>query len=251
MRSIKNFAFALATGALLASPLLAGGARAEPPPGGYQDGSDPGAAPQGGDPTQPYANGGGDQVQPYAGGGPGQPYAQTPDEEGASEGRGIQYGAHLLFPVWLTEPVAGYSVNPGIALHGRIGWEFPGGLAAELGLGVMGNEVLHVSDETLDYSLTGWWISGGGRFSFLNPSALVPFVGAALQINVWNECPTGSCTADSYATVAVVGTAGLIWEMTADLGIEAGINATISAPGDVFESSQTFISPFAGATLYY
>src|SRR5262245_53370777 len=55
---------------------------------------------------------------------------------GAQQGRGIEYGGHLVVPVWLTEDLIN---NPGIGFQGRVGWEFAGGFTAELIVGFMTN----------------------------------------------------------------------------------------------------------------
>lgn len=174
--------------------------------------------------------------------------AQAADTRQA--GRGIEYGAHLIVPIWTDSTL---NLSPGFGVQGRVGWEFPGGLTPELNIGVMFNQwdigdVLGVSVST---NLTNFWVGGGLRYAFLNPSAFVPFVGAGIALNVWN---CSDCT-DSSArlTVSFNGLAGFAYEITQQIALEAGVQVNYSLKGEVFADGTTplWISPFLGGTFYF
>lgn len=230
-------------------------ARAEDPPSPFaepapdESGRDPAQdpAPQGPVVIQPG------QTQPQNQPSPGQaqpgPPQQTQAQSGQAReagGRGILYGGHVLVPIWLTQPANTADIRAAVAARFRFGWEFPYGLSAELGVGYHYAGFRDSSD-----SLNGYFFQGGGRFSFLNPSALVPFVGVGAQINVWNGCGPCRAPADNNVTVGVQVPVGLIYEITAHIGIELGVEtAVLFHTAGFFDGAQVTLSPFVGATLY-
>jgi opacity protein-like surface antigen len=173
----------------------------------------------------------------------------------AQEGRGIEYGAYLTVPIFVGG-VMGDATNVGVGILGRIGWEFGSGFAAELNIGVQYNGATLVdlgTGSTFDGGVTNVWGGAGLRYSFLNPSALVPFVGLGLQLNFWGaDDGSGSTTNDSMA-VGFNALAGLAYEVSADLAIEAGLRWDISGKGsnNIPGEATSYLSPFVGATLYY
>ncbi len=181
------------------------------------------------------------------------PQQQAPQEQPATaaQGRGIEYGAHLLVPVWLTDEGA---LNPGFGIQGRIGWEFGGGFSTEINLGAMFNGY-----KDFDATLSNVWLGGGARYAFLNPSAFVPFVGAGLKLNFWGACAvvdTGVgtetiCSDERELTLGLNATVGAAYEIGPYFAIEFGANVDLTFPGDVFEESELYVSPFVGGTLYY
>lgn len=231
---------------LLACALLAPGqaALAEPPPGGYGEPAPDGYA----QPTAQPA-----YAQPTA-----QPVQQQPAVQPATaeEGRGIQYGFHLIVPIWLTDlndvstgSPAVVRAAPGLGIQGRIGWEFPGGLSGEINLGGMINTISYggtLSEQTLD----AFWLGAGLRYAFLNRTAWVPFVGVGVQLTGWGDNVCGSGCSRTY-TLGVNGIVGLVLEINQYLGLEAGVQVMGSSKGETFSRPQLIVSPLAGLTLYY
>jgi hypothetical protein len=182
----------------------------------------------------------------------------------AQQGRGIEYGAYLMVPIFMTTPHENTtSVEPGLGLVGRIGWEFGGGLTLE---GMIGGHVNNATivdrdDAELTNTFTNVFVGGGIRYSFLNPSALVPFLGAGLQLNLWGaslDIEGDSIPQENdYVALGASAVAGLAYEVSADLAIEGGLRADFTTlprnpfGTSVFDRGQLMLSPFLGATLYY
>lgn len=197
----------------------------------------------------------------------GQVQAQpTPDASAnaqAQQGRGIEYGAYLTVPVFLSALSSDGEIvpDPGIGLIGRIGWEFGGGFTTELMLGGHANTVtLDASSLFSNFTVTNIFVGAGVRYSFLNASALVPFIGGGLQLNFWGTDSTEdgvASTTNDFLGFGVNGVAGLAYELSADLAVEAGVRADFSTnPKNpdglaLFAQGQLVFSPFLGATLYY
>jgi len=249
---MPNFKRLLLIHVLAACSLLAPerAAFAEPPPGGYGDAPADGYAAE---PTaQPV------YAQPtYA---TAQPVQQQPAAQPATaeEGRGIEYGFHLIVPIWLTDlnnassaspDVGVVRAAPGIGIQGRIGWEFPGGLSGEINLGAMINNVSY-SGTISDQTLNAFWLGAGLRYSFLNRTAWVPFIGVGLQLTGWGDSVCGSGCSRTY-TLGANGIVGLVLEINQFLGIEAGVQVMGSSKGETFSRPQLIVSPLAGLTLYY
>ncbi|MBK8171951.1 MAG: hypothetical protein IPK60_16620 [Sandaracinaceae bacterium] len=186
----------------------------------------------------------------------GQPQA-VPVEEAPVErgGRGIEYGAHLVVPIFAQSPFGDrgtLGLSPGIGLQGRVGWEFAGGFTTELNLGVMYNNVTGV-DSSVTSSLTNVWVGAGARYSFLNASALVPFIGLGIAVNFWqSQLDDGfvSVMSDTEAGFAMNALAGFAYELSPELALELGVQANYAFPTASLEHS-VYISPFLGGTLYY
>lgn len=174
----------------------------------------------------------------------GSPEAPEVEPTPAEEGRGVQYGAHLVVPFWVTNAVPGDNLRPGVGVQGRIGWEFPRGLSAELIVGYMWNRV-QVRDGP-DPDLEDIWVGVGGRYAFLNPTAFVPFVGVGAQVNFWR---TGADRIED--TFGFNATVGGIFEVSEKAALEVGIIANLSTEGDQFNGPEAYLSPFAGGTLYF
>ena len=182
----------------------------------------------------------------------------------AQQGRGIEYGAHLLVPIFVTNPVAvldnGMTTGAadagfGLGLQARAGWEFGYGFSAEINIGgtfnTMNGEIGGV-DVDPDTSLYMLWIGAGARYSFLNPSAIVPFVGAGAGLLFQSFCPNDAPSCDLEPAATVNALAGVIYEVSPYLGLEAGLQANVVfANSSVFVDTEIFLSPFLGATLYY
>lgn len=195
-----------------------------------------------GDPNAQYQQ---QQAQPV-------PEEQTSNEQ-AQQGRGIEYGGYLTVPIFVGPNADG--IGAGVGLLGRIGWEFGSGFAAELNIGVQYNtaSLIDSGGFVFDGGITNIWGGAGLRYSFLNASALVPFVGTGLQVNFWGvDYGSGDSYNDSLAFGFNV-LAGLAYEISADLALEAGLRWDLTTKGSKgpFIAAQSYISPFIGVTLYY
>lgn len=179
---------------------------------------------------------------------PNQPQVAVVEQEEsyAQQGRGLQYGASLIFPIWLSE--LGDAFNPGIGIAGRIGWEVGGGLSLELQGGITWNGT---KAEFVEASLLDIFVNVGARYAILNPSRFLPFFQAGIGLNFWDFCEAGVCSDYSEITFGLFGGAGLIYEINMNAALELGLNFQWTAAGDVFVDSQFAISPFLGITLYY
>lgn len=205
-----------------------------------------------------------------------QPQQQQPyQEETAEQGRGIQYGAHVIFPFYVTNPITVTDVDYdgttalsevnggfGLGLQGRVGWEFGYGFSAELNLGILFNllnaEAIDGSgfSGSVDQVLWTFWIGAGVRYAFLNPSAFVPFVGVGISLNFWDLC----ADSDTVCETNVIGvvpnaTVGFAFEISPWAAIEAGLTANMGLGADAAFGDagdvEVYLSPFVGGTLYY
>lgn len=180
---------------------------------------------------------------------PNAPQVQVVEQEEsyAEQGRGLQYGLSLIFPIWLSD--LGDEFNPGVGIAGRIGWELGGGLSFELGGGITWNGT---KVDFIDAALLDIFVTVGARYAILNPSRLLPFFQAGIGLNFWNYCQEGVCSDYSEITFGLFGGAGLIYEINANAAVEAGLNFNWTSQGDIFTfGSQFNLSPFVGVTLYY
>ena len=219
---------------------------------------------QGGDPTmvmQPQQG----TVQPQVYQAP-QPAPQP--VQTARQGRGLEYGGHLVIPFFVTNPVAVVvdgtgtpiaeaNAGIGVGIQGRVGWEFGQGFTVELNAGgtfnTMDGELLGTGESIdVDTSLVSFWLGAGARYSFLGASALVPFVGGGAGFYFWDFCPNDAIACDRELTFGVNALGGIIYEINPFVGLEAGLQATLIFANDaVFVDPELFLSPFLGATLYY
>src|SRR5690606_32342763 len=108
------------------------------------------------------------------------------------QGRGVQYGAHFVSPVYVTRVLAPnrgiltaptpIGVDGGLGIQARAGWEFPSGFTLEVQGGLAVNAV---PDADLDMSnaFTRAELGLAARYMFFNDTAFVPFVevGGALR----------------------------------------------------------------------
>jgi len=178
-----------------------------------------------------------------------QPYEEAPQEEvevvDAQTGRGIQYGGHILVPVWLGDAADAYNI--GVGVHLRVGYELGAGLSFEGGVGLNSNKY-----KAFDDNLNNLFLTGGARYAILNPSALVPFLQGGVQANLWKTCAAkGNCSDNREFTIGYYIGTGLVFELNVNAALELGANFHGTTKGDVFDSSRFWISPFAGITLYY
>lgn len=175
-------------------------------------------------------------------------------------GRGIQYGAHLSSPVYVTamkRPAhaprrASMPSGPGAGVRARIGWEFPSGLTVELLGGLAFNALDSVVGEVPDRShvLGQADVGLGARYMFFNETAFVPFV----QIGVggrwfWFQWPTGE-EVETGGTIALSGAVGFQIELSPFFGLEAGCLVDYHIGFDAFHDGLLGVTPFLGVTLY-
>lgn len=263
--------FLIITGVLAATSV----ARAEDPDGGVPPPVDAGmpvteptdsTAPP---PSEPYDPSVDPNAQPAPAPAP-QPVPVV-EEETAETGRGIQYGVHLVVPVYLLKH-EGMDLNVGIGAQGRIGWEFGSGLSVELALGIMYNGARDGSYPESDpftgdpvtvtwegYGLTTIWVGLGLRYAILNPTAFVPFIGAGLMLPIWSNAFRDAFGGVSSEGDAVVSfgfnvLAGVQLEVSTNVGIELGAQLNYAiAPGwdQIYASPEMWLTPFAGVTLYF
>lgn len=172
-------------------------------------------------------------------------------------GRGIQYGAHIISPIYLMRMERGtdgeeLGHGPGAGLHGRIGWEFPSGLTLELYGGFAFNAVDAVPREPPDRShvLSQADVGLGLRYMVFNETAVVPFV----QVGAggrwfWFHWPNGDPVV-AQGAFALTGAVGLQIELSPFFGLEAGALVDYTFGHDLFREGFVSITPFLGVTLY-
>ncbi len=176
------------------------------------------------------------------------------------QGRGIQYGAHLVSPVYVTtvQPAAGrpIDVSAGAGLLGRIGWEFPSGFTLEVFGGFAANGVGRPPGfDDMSSAFTRAEVGGGLRYMFFNDTAFVPFVqiGASLRWFWFDYVDAANRVnnVDAELTGAVSGAVGFQIELSPYFGIEAGCAVDYTAWADIFaEPGLVSVMPFVGVTLY-
>ncbi len=173
-------------------------------------------------------------------------------------GRGIQYGAHITSPIYVTPIQRGggsrdlLGMNAGGGVRARIGWEFPSGLSIEVYGGLAFNGVSEVlgEDPMRSHVLTQGNLNLGLRYSFFNETAFVPFIqaagGARFLYFTW---PNGD--EESPVTAAVASAAvGAQIELSPFFGIELGALVDYVFGMDAFETGFLSVTPFVGVTLY-
>ena len=86
-------------------------------------------------------------------------------QEEQHQGRGIEYGGHIVIPIFSRTPfhdtLPGAGLSPGIGLQGRMGWEFPNGFTTELNLGFAYNAITGTGGT--NPALTNFWVGAGVR----------------------------------------------------------------------------------------
>ncbi len=184
--------------------------------------------------------------------------AASPAAPPPGAGLGLVYGGSLFVPIWVGD--IQHEVGAGIGLLGRLGYELGHGASIEGGFGWMyspGREALH-----RERDLSNLFFTVGPRYGFLNPSALVPFVEAAFQLNFFDACYPdryGYSYCGGYAADVTVGFnagAGLLFEIGRFFSLELGASVTGTPEGDVLDVARSdsdfwfFVSPFAGFRFY-
>lgn len=196
---------------------------------------------------------------------------EVPDEQVVErgyvrgQGRGVQYGAHLLSPIYLTDiRRAGYAdgrPSPdrigeayGAGLLARIGWEFPAGFTIELfgGFAVNGFDT---GGDTTSNLLSRAEVGLGARYMLFNDTAIVPFIGIGASVRWFdldwpNTLDTREPEIEWTATGVLHGAVGMQIELSPYFGVELGLAVEYSFGADVFAEGLFALVPFAGVTLY-
>lgn len=173
------------------------------------------------------------------------------------EGRGVQYGAHFISPIYLTDVrnAAGEDTYPegGFGLWGRIGWEFPLGFTLEVLGGVAANGVDTLGTDA-DPAFMRADIGLGARYMIFNDTAFVPFVqiGGTLRFFFfdWQTSDPSTRQVDGELTGALHGAIGAQIELSPYFGIEAGLAVDYTFAADIFAEGIVSLMPFLGVTLY-
>jgi hypothetical protein len=174
------------------------------------------------------------------------------------EGRGVQYGAHFISPVYLTtvESPEGYELRQGggFGLHARIGWEFPLGFTIEVAGGIAGNGVDTAMLDTSNVFMRA--DAGlGVRWMIFNDTAFVPFVqvGGGLRwfFFDWLLADETERAVSGELTGAIHGAVGAQIELSPYFGIEFGLAVDYTFAAEIFAEGIVSLMPFAGVTLYY
>lgn len=197
---------------------------------------------------------------------------QVPDEQVVErgyvrgQGRGVQYGAHLASPFYMTDiRRAGYAdgrPSPdripeayGAGLLARIGWEFPLGFTIELFGGVAVSGFDTRGDPDTSNLLSRAEVGVGARYMIFNDTALVPFIGVGASARWFDlDWPNSADTRDPEIEWAVTGalhaSIGAQIELSPYFGIELGLTAEYSFGADLFAEGLFALMPFVGVTLY-
>lgn len=174
------------------------------------------------------------------------------------QGRGIQYGAHLISPIYVMDMERGggtrepLGTSGGGGVRGRIGWEFPSGLSVEVVGGIAFNYVPERPSEVADRShvLTQGDILVGGRYAFYNETAFVPFIGLGGGLKLFYFSWPDGDVEDPAAAFTIEATVGAQIELSPFFGIELGANVAYTFGHEHFETGFISVTPFIGLTLY-
>jgi hypothetical protein len=173
-------------------------------------------------------------------------------------GRGVQYGAHFISPVYLTDVrnTSGEDTRPdgGIGIWGRIGWEFPSGFTIELLGGIAANGVDTRGIVDADNAFTRADFGAGARYMFFNDTAFVPFIqlGGSLRwfFFDWLTNDETGRKVDGQLTGAIHGAVGAQIELSPYFGIELGVAVDYTFAAEIFAEGLVSLMPFLGVTLY-
>lgn len=173
------------------------------------------------------------------------------------EGRGLQYGAHLISPVYLTtvESPEGYDLRQGggFGLWARIGWELPFGFTIEVLGGIAANGVDTAMLDTSNVFMRGD-LGAGVRWMIFNDTAFVPFIqiGGTLRwfFFDWLLADETERAVAGELTGAIHAAAGAQIELSPYFGIEFGVAVDYTFAAEIFAEGLVSLMPFAGVTLY-
>ncbi|HJL18474.1 MAG TPA: hypothetical protein RMH99_22610 [Sandaracinaceae bacterium LLY-WYZ-13_1] len=174
------------------------------------------------------------------------------------QGRGIQYGAHLISPIYLLDvtragardPAAYLAVGGGAGVLGRVGWEFPDGFTLEVFGGFAANGIDTRGTDASNILLRTE-LGAGGRYMFFNETAVVPFVQVGAGIRWWwFDWTDVAVEMSAEPTFAIHGAVGVQIELSPYFGIEGGATIDYAFGHEIFGDGMLAVTPFLGVTLY-
>ncbi len=170
-----------------------------------------------------------------------------------ADGRGFQYGAHLVSPIYVTTVRRADEVvlspNVGFGILARLGWELPAGFSVELVGGFAMNGV-DTMGRTTSSVLTRTELGGALRYLIFNDSPVVPFVQAGGMLRWFFFQWSDGIPAEARLTGALVGAFGAQFEVAPYFAIEAGVAVEYTFESDLFAEGLFGVLPFLGVTLY-
>lgn len=186
--------------------------------------------------------------------------AQTSAREG---GRGLQYGAHLITPIVLTDVrragggVTAPVLNPAGGLNVRAGVELPAGFVVELQGGFAFHYVDHPcpasASECLRRSMSRVHFGAALRYHFFNDSSFVPFLeaGGGLRMITVEFADGGEQPSPGFS-VGVTAGGGVQLELAPYFDLELGVlfDYVFTMDGLFDEPGLIGLRPFFGVTLF-
>ncbi len=152
----------------------------------------------------------------------------------------------------VTREIIPVPINPGFGFDVRLAKDIGNGLS--LG-GEFAMQVNRIDDGAPGTATLGnGYLGFTARYSFLNPSAVVPFVGTGVGIGGWFVTFSGNGTSestDSRASLIAHAVAGVAYELSQDFAIEAGLRFNATTSGDLFDRGFVWLTPFAGGAFYW
>ena len=182
-------------------------------------------------------------------------------QDARAQGRRVelrfQGGAAVGVPIFLD--VDRDIVRPGASISGWGGFDI-GWIVFDVGLGLMFNvvstdDIIEAVGMNLgDQPLIRWHFSPGIRLQIPTFDAVLPYVAAAFDANLWQfealgvNCGWYYCRSDSQFRFApgVTAKAGVGIHIKGPWYIDVGMKYGFTAPGNFFERSQQWVEPFVG-----
>ncbi len=168
----------------------------------------------------------------------------------------FQGGANLGVPIFLD--VDRDIVKPGMSFTGWGGFDI-GWVVFDFGLGLQWtgvdtNQIPDVVQPRGRQPLIRWNFSPGVRFQVATVEAVLPYVTAAFDANLWSfealgsNCVSYYCRDNGRAQFApgFTGKAGLGIHLKNAMYLDLGFQYSMSGKGDFFNQTQWWVEPFVG-----
>lgn len=168
----------------------------------------------------------------------------------------FQGGANLGVPIFLD--VDRDIVKPGLSFTGWGGFDI-GWVVFDFGLGLQWtgvdtNEIPNLVQPAGVEPLIRWFFSPGVRFQVPTIDAVLPYLTAAFDANLWifealgSDCGWYYCRNDGRAQFApgFTGKAGLGVHLKNAMYLDVGFQYSMSGKGDFFNRTQWWVEPFIG-----